>query len=411
MKKLLVIGQVWPEPRTTAAGNRMVQLLEVFFANNYDITFTSTTSKTEHSHNLKALGAREEQIQLNDRSFDDFVARLNPDVVLFDRFMAEEQFGWRVGEHCPEAVRILNTEDLHSLREYREVCSKQGLNFSVPNWLQHDKTKREIASIYRSDVSLLISSFEKRLLESEVGINNTLLLYLPFMLPKIEESTKVHWPSFEDRTGFISFGNGRHAPNVDSFQQLKQSIWPLIRKKLPEAKLHIFGAYLPQQIKEIHRPKEGFFVHGWVNDLDEQVQHARVVLAPLRFGAGIKGKLTTGMQNGTPSVTTSVGAEGMTQQHWPGAIADDPTEIARLAIELYQNQRKWKESQDRGVSIINREYEKESLSQSFFQCLESLSLGLEEHRARNFFGSLLQHQSLNATKYMGKWIEEKHRKK
>ena len=409
MKRLLVIGQIWPEPTTTAAGNRMLQLLEAFLTQGYQITFASTSSKTTHSADLTTLGVREVSIQLNDSSFDEFIKQLKPNIVLFDRFMVEEQFGWRVADHCPQAIRILNTEDLHSLREFRENCLKKNTHFSTTEWLRQDKTKREVASIYRSDLTLLVSSFEKQLLEGDVQINGDLLWHLPFLLEEIPKEKIEKWPKFEERIDFITYGNGRHAPNIDALNHLKKSIWPLIRKGLPQVQMHVYGAYLPQHIIEMNQPEEGFLVHGWIAELDKKVQQSRVVLAPLRFGAGIKGKLAKAMQNGTPSVTTKTGAEGMTKQPWPGAVADEPTEIAHCAIELYQNREKWQESQNRGITIVNKEYEKEEASKSFFQRLNSLKHELEEHRNKNFIGSLLQYKSMAATKYMGKWIEEKNR--
>jgi len=94
-KKALFIGYVWPEPVTTAAGHRMIQLLNAL-KKNYEITFASTAQQTRYTVNLDELGITTEQIQLNHPSFNDFIENLQPDVVVFDRFMIEEQFGWRV---------------------------------------------------------------------------------------------------------------------------------------------------------------------------------------------------------------------------------------------------------------------------------------------------------------------------
>ncbi len=266
----------------------MLQLLTVFVEQNYQITFASTAGKTEYSANLEDLGVQEATISLNDPEFDRFVDKFAPDVVVFDRFMVEEQFGWRVAEAYPQAIRILNTEDLHSLREYRERCVKQGADFSAIEWLQQDKTKREVASIYRSDLTLLTSPFEKKLLQEQVNIAPELLMHLPFMHVAPGEETIAKWPVFSERTDFIAYGNGKHSPNVDSFVYLKKTLWPLIRKSLSKAKLHLYGAYFPEYILQMHNPSEGFFVHGWVKDLESVVKNAKVVLAPLRFGAGIK---------------------------------------------------------------------------------------------------------------------------
>ena len=140
-----------------------------------------------------------------------------------------------------------------------------------------------------------------------------------------------------------------------------------------------------------------------------KVLNSRVVLAPIRFGAGIKGKLLKAMEHGTPSISTSVGVEGMTKRRWPGIITDDADAFANAAVTLYQNEKLWKDAQKLGISIINEEYEKEELTTNFFTHLEDIKLG--KHRAKNRIGSLLWHQSMTATKYMGKWIEEKNKTK
>ncbi|NND78319.1 MAG: glycosyltransferase, partial [Maribacter sp.] len=246
---LLIIGCVWPEPTTTAAGNRMVQLIEFFLSQDYDITFASTAAQGEFSLDLKGMGIMTEGIALNSSSFDDFIGTLNPDMVLFDRFLAEEQFGWRVVEFAPEAIRILDTEDLHSLRSVRKDCLKKKREFTTTAWLQSDITKREIASIYRCDLSLIISSYEMFLLTQVIPIDEGLLLHLPFQLDTIDSRQMTQWPNYEERKDFVFIGNGKHAPNVDAIVWLKNEIWPLIRKSLPTAKLHVYGSYLPEHIQ------------------------------------------------------------------------------------------------------------------------------------------------------------------
>ncbi len=412
MKKALVIGYIWPEPKTTAAGNRMLQLLHGFLEYDYHIVFATTASKTQYSEDLVHLGIQEQPIALNDSSFDVFVQGLNPDVVLFDRFMVEEQFGWRVAEFVPKALRILNTEDLHSLRKTRQLVHRKGEEFTISHWLQHDMTKREIASLYRSDLTLLVSHYEKKLLEEELHIPAVLVYHLPFLLEAITEKDRKAFPVFEKRKDFSCFGNGRHAPNIDALKYLNDAIWPLIRKELPEAKLHVYGAYLPQQIQELHRPQKGFLVHGWVEDLDTELQKTRINLAPLRFGAGIKGKLTRAMQNGTPSVTTAIGAEGMYDaMDWAGEITEKPNDFVQKAVDLYENEQKWHKKQQNGLDIINGLYSKGKLLPAFFKVLENLRTNIVEQRTKNFVGQLLQQQSMASTKYMAKWIEEKNRKK
>lgn len=410
MKKLMIIGYVWPEPSTTAAGHRMLQLIHTFKSFGYEITFGSTAVQTEFSADLEALGVHCVSFKLNHHSFDDFVQQLNPSVVVFDRFMVEEQFGWRVAESVPDAVRILNTEDLHSLRRTREECHKENIDFSIEQWLEKDITKREIASIYRSDLTLLVSTFEMGLLTEELNIPNKLLLHLPFMLESVEE--QPNWPSFEERQDFITYGNGKHAPNVDSIKYLKEAIWPLIRKKLPKVELKIYGAYLPQHIQEMHNPKEGIHIMGWAEDLDVEIQKARICLAPLRFGAGIKGKLVDAMQNGTPTITTSIGAEGMHGNlPWNGAIADEHISFVEHAVSLYQYKGGWEQAQSNGIQMLVKCYSKANLEEKLTRAIETVALDVQAHRNQNFIGQILQHQKFASTKYMSKWIEEKNREK
>ena len=105
----------------------MMQILETFLAQGWDITFSSPAALGEHKADLQALGIAECAIELNNSNFDDFIRELAPDIVLFDRFMMEEQFGWRVEKHCPDALRVLETSDLQSLRDARQQRLKNHL--------------------------------------------------------------------------------------------------------------------------------------------------------------------------------------------------------------------------------------------------------------------------------------------
>ncbi|MEX6627212.1 glycosyltransferase [Tenacibaculum salmonis] len=410
MKQLLIIGYVWVEPNSSAAGSRMLQLIELFKKNNYKITFASPAQKGEKAFNLSEIEVNETYIQLNSASFDDFIKNLNPAIVLFDRFMMEEQFGWRVAENCPDALRILDTEDLHFLRKTRHQQLKKGQNFSTDVLLKSVDAKREIASILRCDLSLIISTYEMKLLKDVFKIDENLLYHLPFLLDKIDDKIINNWKPFDERSHFIFIGNFFHAPNVDAVLQLKNEVWQLIRKQIPKAEIHIYGAYATQQINQLHNKKDGFLVKGFATDAIEVVKNAKIVLAPIRFGAGIKGKLTEAMICGTPSVTTNIGAEGMHDSfQWNGFIEGDFEEFANKAVTLYSDENLWKASQKNGIEIINTIYDKEKIEVLFINQLKKIQENLDEHRTKNFLGSLLQHQTLQATKYMSKWIEAKNK--
>ncbi|RXM45815.1 glycosyltransferase [Flavobacterium sp. YO64] len=410
IKKLLIIGFVWPEPNSSAAGGRMMQLISVFIANGYQITFASPALDSEYMVDLSEFGVEKKSIELNSSTFDDFIIELNPDVVLFDRFMIEEQFGWRVTENCPNAIRLLDTEDLHCLRTARQKAFKENRVFQLTDLLSEEVAKREIASILRCDFSLMISQFEMDILKDVFKISPSLLFYLPFLVDEMTEESLLRLPSFEDRKNFVFIGNFLHEPNWNTVQYLKESIWPLLKKDFPEAVLEVYGAYPSQKVLQLHQPKNGFFIMGRAVDANEVVKKSRVVLAPIRFGAGLKGKLLEAMQCGTPSVTTTIGAEAMSGVlNWNGFIEDDPQEFTKKAIALYQDENLWLQSQKNGIVIINECYQKDNYADELMIKVNLLLMNSDEHRLHNFMGNLLQHHAYRSTMYMSKWIEAKNK--
>lgn len=409
MKNLLIIGFVWPEPTSTAAGTRMLQLIKLFQTNNYTITFVCTASKTKNSFNLESLGIKTVPIQLNNASFDLFIRSLNPTLVLFDRFLTEEQFGWRVAENCPNAIRILDTEDLHFLRNARETAYKKNKELSL-DLLMGDIAKRELASIYRCDLTLIISKFELKLLKKTFKVPKLVLIYIPFLLDPIELKSLNYYPSFQERNHFMTIGNFKHEPNWNAVVYLKTKIWPLIHQKLPNAKMFIYGSYATTRVTNLHNEKEGFLVKGWVKSTEDAFKNSRVCLAPLQFGAGLKGKLIDAMQYRTPSITTTIGAEAMhSKLPWNGFISNNLEEFAGKAIELYTNEKKWQEAQQNGITILNSCYSKEKYEKKLIQKINAIAKNYVKHRLNNFTGSLLMYHTLKSTKYMAKWIEEKNK--
>ena len=406
--QLLIIGFVLPEPNSSAAGNRMMQLIDLFQKQNYLITFASTAQNLEFSEDLEKHSINFVKIELNSETFDDFVKHLKPDVVLFDRFLTEEQFGWRILENCPNALRILDTEDLHSLRYERQIAVKENKIFETKSLQTSDFAKREIASIYRCDVSLMVSEYEIELLTNLFKIPKSLLYYLPILVEKLEENL----PNYNERKDFIFIGNFLHEPNWDCVKYLHYEIWPLLFNKFSDAKMLIYGAYPSQKVLELHKPKSNFYIMGRAENAFEVVKKARVVLAPIRFGAGIKGKLLEAMQCGTPSITSSIGAEAMNGNlDWNGFINDNPEDFVNNAILLYTDEKVWQKSKENGFTIINERFLKSKYELDFATFIFDILQNLKKCRELNFIGTLLQHHSLQSTKYMSRWIEEKNKKR
>lgn len=457
-KKLLTIGTVWPEPNSSAAGSRMLQLLKWFQAQKYELIFASSASKSPYSADLKALGIREVAIKLNDSSFDTFVKTLNPDIVIFDRFMTEEQFGWRVAEACPNAIRILDSEDLHFLRHARgeiiknldknihsnsvdetssdllisknalfqdlitsEIRTSQDISsknnrvsepltdaFSAESLLNNEIIIREVASIYRCDLSLVISKFEHTLLTKFLNIPEEIVYYLPYLLDINDLNNRIkNVPEFEERQHFVSIGNFFHEPNTNAVFQLKHRVWPKIRASLPQAELHIYGAYSSAKIQQLHDEKSRFIVKGRADDAIETLSVYRVLLAPLRFGAGLKGKIVDSFTGGTAVVTTSIGVEGFEPYL---SASDDVDTFAKAAISMYQKKSEWTQNVAKGQEMLCQFLNSAKFTSGFAEKINYLTNSLTKHRMLNLSGRILMHHTVASTKYMSRWIEAKNAK-
>jgi len=385
----------------------MMSIMRLFKQQGWQVEFSTPSQPTDHMIDLESEGITSQSIFLNCDSFDSYVTDYQPDIVLFDRFMMEEQFGWRVEQCCPEALKILDTEDLQCLRNARHQAHKADRELTRED-LFSVLAKREIAAILRCDLSLIISSYEMDLLVNEFKVDESLLHYLPFMIETSSCPTKT--TSFSDRKHFMTIGNFRHAPNWDAVLHL-QEIWPKIKKHIPEAELHIYGSYPPPKATALNNPQTGFLIKGWAEEAGTVIEKARVCLAPLRFGAGIKGKLLDAMIMQTPSVTTSVGSEGMHEQEpWPGVVADDIGHFVEAAVNLYNNEDKWLRSQENVKALLKNRFDGVSLGKKLIEKIDRVESELKQHRLNNFTGSMLKHHTMMSTKYMSQWIAEKNNK-
>ncbi|WP_228851174.1 glycosyltransferase [Aegicerativicinus sediminis] len=405
-RTVLVIGLVWPEPTSSAAGVRMMQLIEMFLANDYKVVFSCASLKTERSAKLIEFGVTEVPIKLNNSGFDDFVKELQPTVVLYDRYIVEEQFGWRVRLNCPIVLQILDTEDLHFLRNYRQ--SQPDLKVSESTSFSLNKIAlREIASIYRVDLSLIISEYEMRILQNNFHVPSNLLHYLPILFSQ-KEMEVSNITSYQNRSDFITIGNFLHPPNVDSLIYLKETIWPAIRAKLPKAVLNVYGAYPNPKIWKLSNESDGFIIRGEAKDVNEVMMKSKICLAPLRFGAGLKGKVLDAFKNGTPCILTSTASEGIVD-HVEYPVCDSAETFVELALDIYNNEKSWKSLSEKGSKILQQKFEKSKFEVKFFQVIDDSLNNLENHRQINFIGAMLKHHNQQSTKYLSKWIEAKNK--
>lgn len=424
---LVVIGYVWPEPNSSAAGSRMLGILNAFLAREWCVVFASAAALSPHRFDLPSIGIQEKSIELNSSSFDEWLSEINPQAVMFDRFFTEEQFGWRVARTCPNAIRLLDTEDLHSLRAARHSVLKDSslivgqqagepvstvINAIHPIMAEMEITQRELSAIYRCDLTIMISRVEIQLLHEKFLVPQVLLAYLPLGVEQLPSPKNEL--GFEERRHLVVIGNFRHEPNWDAVLYLKQTLWPRICQLLKqqgeaECELHIYGAYPPPKATQLHQPKEKFLVKGWADSAFDVLSASRVCLAPLRFGAGQKGKLLDAMLTGTPSVTTPVGSESMcpAEFNWPGIVAEDSEGFCNAVVSLYTDSSAWTKAQEAIRPLLTSEFLLGPYWDQLFESINALSTDLAGHRLANPIGRLLQLNANKSTEYMGQWIEAK----
>lgn len=403
---ILIISSVWPEPQSSAAGSRMMQLITMLQSANFDIHYASTSAYSPFSALATFPSIKTHTIAVNDAYFQTILQEINPNTVLYDRFMLEEQFGWTVRNLLPNAMTILDTEDLHFLRKAREKAIFAQKKLALED-LQNDVAKREIASIYRCDITLIIATHEMELLQNSFQIPASLLFYLPllFTTNSIDEVPKP-----EKRKDLVFIGNFLHKPNLDAVQQLKTKIWPVLKTKLPNMHLKIYGAYPTQQAMQWHQPEDKFHILGRANEAQEVLKTAKLLLAPLRFGAGIKGKILEAMYCGTPVITTDIGAEGIPfLPDLAGSLAQDNTDFITKTVRILENQKQWQDAQSSGFSIIENCFLQAHFEQIFLKKIQHTIENLITYRQQNFIGNMLHHHLLKSTEYMSRWIMEKNK--
>ena len=409
---ILFIGRDWPDPKRTAAGWRMMQLIRQFRLSDLSVHFATTypVSETlfEDVPEVNTL-----QIALNDDHFDIQIKAINPDYVVFDRFMTEEQYGWRVRQNCPKAMTLLDTEDCHFLRlaraayikEHAEAFDASGCEDDVL-FTQHGM--RELASIWRCDLTLIISEYEYALLTKLFSVPESLLYYLPLAIDFSQVND--HQDSFNDdgwsnRKDFLWVGNRKHNPNDDSLKFLLQELWPSIQAEIPEAELHIVGPNGTESQRQLIAKTKSVVDLGWVDDLPKLMMDYRVNLAPIRFGAGLKGKIMQPLALGLPTVSSAIGAEGLFIETIPElAPAKNADEFIVKSIRLYTDRQYWQQAKTQGVQCMKQHFSLTDTFTGFQENLRAIKNDLDTHRKRYFMGQILQHQSLNVTKYMGRWL-------
>lgn len=408
MKTAVFFVYVWPEPVSSAAGVRTLDVMRWLQAEGWQIWALSPSKENRFSAELESLGVRVRTCPANDDSADDVLRGLRPDLVVFDRFVMEEQFGWKTRQHWPFAVQLIDTQDMHSLRRAREkLVDASWEDREIPADLSGSEDfLRELAALYRADGALVVSSFEWKLLTERFLFPHERLLCLP-----LAASASAELPDFSARRGVAFLGNFRHPPNLDGVRWLWRELWPELRRRLPALELHLYGAYPPAEISALDR-KQGVRAHGPVTDHRAALRSHRVLLAPLRFGAGIKGKNLEAWACGTVVAGTPIAFEGMADPERDGAgvMFRDAREFVAGVARAHDEQDYWQSTQRAGFARLEADFAPGLLRARLNEFVAVRSKTLRQSgRAGDPIGGMLRLAQHNSTKYFSRWITEKNR--
>ncbi|SAL86290.1 glycosyl transferase, group 1 [Caballeronia choica] len=342
---VLMIDSVYPRPDKDSGSIDAMNYIKMFQNIGYQVIFVAVAEfslVSTYRDALEALGVYCVS-QPQHESVTSFLRTAGTliDVCFLSRVYCGGAYVEQIRLSCLDAKIIFNTVDLHHLREEREARlqdDRRGINLATGT------REREISISRLSDATIVVSRLEEELL-AEAAPGSTI-----HMLPLIRECPGRR-NSFDQRHDIGFIGGFNHRPNIDAVHYFLNEIWPLIRVQLPNMQFFVMGADMPDEIKQ--RTDPGFVPVGYVADLTERLEAIRLMVAPLRFGAGAKGKVATSLAHGVPCVTSRVAAEGMMLTDGKTiAIGDTPAAFAQQVVEIYSSETRWTSLSDAGIASI-----------------------------------------------------------
>jgi glycosyltransferase involved in cell wall biosynthesis len=254
-----------------------------------------------------------------------------------------------VRRHAPRARFIFDTVDLHYLREQRLAELEDS---STLRQVAKQTRRSELSVIRDADATLVVSPVEREVLAKDSPGAEV------FILSNIHH-VRGAGPGFAERKDLYFVGGYQHPPNIDAVQWFCADIWPLVREQLPEARFHIVGSKAPEEIRELGATlrDQGVVFHGFVEALDPFLEGCRLSVAPLRYGAGVKGKVNQAMSHGQPVVATSVAVEGLHAEDGRDVlVADEAAAFADAVVCAYEDEALWNKLSVNGVENVRRHF-------------------------------------------------------
>ncbi|MEY4684651.1 MAG: hypothetical protein RLZ25_1110 [Pseudomonadota bacterium] len=345
--RILLIDSCTPTPDRDSGSMDVFNSIRIFIGMGYRVTFIPES-------NLLPLGPYTTALErlgvecLSHReiaSVQDYLRKAGDqlDVVMLFRAPVAIRHLSAVRRYCPAAKLIFSTIDLHFLREARSRNGHDDLDRSRMTLLH----RAELRCMQEADHSIVISEAELVVIQRELpGVPVS-------VVPLVREFQAASTEGFQERSGLAFVGNYQHPPNIDAVLFFLKDVWPIIHNRLPEARFFVVGSYMPDAIREAMT--EGVELLGFVDSLDDLFGRIRLSIAPLRIGAGLKGKVATSLGYGVPIVMTSIAAEGMGLQNEEDAlIADNPTAFAEAVIRLYSDAVLWDRLSMQGAKVARR---------------------------------------------------------
>ena len=353
-----VLGIRVPTPDLDSGSFRMQRILRVMVECGYRVWFVPCAPfHTEpygsrlqaDEHRLREEGIAVTHLQTDHGQLPSGLPDDLSLVVLSDEWVASRYMG-QVRDRFPKARCVFDTVDLHHIRLYREALETRNRKLVA---LAVGSRRRELEAVREADITLVVSAEEARILEQSLPAADIRVL------SNIHSVTDRTTPSFEDRNGLLFVGSFDHSPNVDAVRVLTTEIFPACIPGLDNPELTIVGANPPSFITELALP--GLRIAGHVPDLAPYYDRARLSLAPLRFGAGVKGKVLDSMANGLPVVGTPVAAEGTGVRHNVHMVIAEPGESHVSAIlELHRDANRWDQIRDAGLTLVRENFSVEA---------------------------------------------------
>ena len=348
-RRVLVVDEAVPRPDRDSASLRQFNLLRMLRASGAHVAFLPT--------GLAHAGAATEALQqLGVETWHAPFARSAPawlrdnaarfDVIVLTRHHLATSFLPLLRRHAPGARLVFDTVDLHYLRERRgaDVAGDEAARRAA------DSTReRELAAMAAADITVVVSAEEQaQLLRDAPGVRVELLSNL--------HELAGPGPGFDERSDLVFVGGFRHPPNTDAVLWFAREVFPRIRQQLPQVRFHCIGADPPPEVRVL-AAEPGIVVHGHVPELAPYMDTVRIAVAPLRFGAGVKGKVNLSMAHGQPVVATSCAVEGMHLRDGVDvAVADAPAAFAEAVVSLYGDRARWEAQARAGLDNVARHF-------------------------------------------------------